>query len=78
MAAACSPAQGSPGDGRAPALCDIHRGPVDSGVPTEAGPIVECPVGSICMGGAGPDGGMHWECCEQDPLGGPIVLTTCR
>jgi hypothetical protein len=79
MAVHCSPEQGSPGNNILPRLlCDIYQGPFDSGIAAEAGPIVECPVGSICIGGSGPDGGMSWECCEQAPLGGPIVLTTYR
>ena len=57
---------------------DRNLGPVDSGLASEAGPIVECTVGSVCMGGEGADGGMHWECCVEQQMGdSPIVLTSC-
>jgi len=91
MAAGCGSAQapGSSHGTSAPVLCDRNVGPVDSGIPSEAGPIVECTaydagtneeVVARCLPGAYADGGTFWQCCVQlsDPPGSFIVLTTCR
>ncbi len=91
IAAGCGSEQGSAGSSATPApiLCDRNSGPVDSGTPTEAGPIVECAVvgmGSThvmvvprCLSGVAADGGMFWQCCVQlrDPPDSFVVLTEC-
>lgn len=89
MAVGCGPEQGSVGSSAAPVLCDRNLGPVDSGIPSEAGPIVECTafdagtnveVVPRCLVGEGADGGMFWGCCVQlhDPPGSFLVLTACQ
>jgi|HubBroStandDraft_6_1064221.scaffolds.fasta_scaffold236673_2 hypothetical protein len=73
----------------APVLCNRNLGPVDSGIPSETGPIVECTtfdagtseeVVPHCLPQADADGGTFWECCVQlsDPPGSSIGLTACR
>jgi hypothetical protein len=91
MAVGCGSEQGSASGSAmpAPVLCDRNLGPVDSGIPSETGPIVQCvAVGSNsthvmavprCLPGADADGGMFWQCCVQlhDPPDSFIVLTEC-